>query len=44
MGDKNLELQTNIKFYVKIGKSASEMLAILILACGEYAMKKLSVF
>jgi hypothetical protein len=29
---------------VKIGKSASETLALLTVACGEYAMKKLSVF
>jgi hypothetical protein len=30
-------------FCVKIGKSSSETLAQLTLACGEYAMKKLSV-
>jgi hypothetical protein len=40
MSDKNLEHQINIKFYVKIGKSASETLALLTLAYGEYAMKK----
>jgi hypothetical protein len=34
----------NINFCVKIGKSASETLAQLTLACGEYAMKKSSVF
>jgi hypothetical protein len=33
-----------IKFCVKIGKCASEMLALLMLAYGEYAMKKFSVF
>jgi hypothetical protein len=44
MGDKNLEQSLNIKFCVKIGKSASEMLALLIEANGEYAMEKSSVF
>jgi hypothetical protein len=34
----------NIKFCVKIVKSASETLAILTLAHGEYTVKKLSVF
>ena len=42
MNDKNLEQRINIKFCVKIGKSASEMLALL--TYGEYAMKKSSVF
>jgi len=44
MSDKNLEQWINIKFCVKINKSASEMLAELTVACGEYAMKKLSGF
>jgi hypothetical protein len=44
MSDKNLEQWTNIKFRVKIGKSASETLALLTVAYGEYAMKKPSVF
>jgi len=44
MSDKNLEQQINIKFCVKIGKSASETLALLTVAYGEYAMKKSSVF
>jgi len=44
VSDKNLEQRINIKFCVKIGKSASEMLAVLTVALGEYAMKKLSVF
>ena len=44
MSDKNLEQWINIKFCVKIGKSASETLALLTVAYGEYAMKKLSVF
>jgi len=44
MSDKNMERRINIKFCVRIGKSASEMLALLTVACGEYAMKKLSVF
>jgi hypothetical protein len=39
--DKNLEQRINIKFCEKIGKSASEMLALLTLAYGEYAVKKL---
>jgi hypothetical protein len=44
MSDNNLEQRINIKFCVEIGKSASEMSALLTLAYGEYAMKKLSVF
>jgi len=40
---KNLEQWINVKFCVKIGKSASEMLALLTVAYGEYAMKKWSV-
>jgi len=44
MCDKNLEQRINIKFCVKIGKSASETLALLTDAYGEYAMKKSSVF
>jgi len=43
MSDKNLEERINIKFCVKIGKSANETLALLIVAYGEYAMKKSSV-
>jgi transposase len=44
MNDKNLEQWINIKFCVKIGKSASETLALLRVAYGEYTMKKSSVF
>jgi hypothetical protein len=44
MSTKNLEQRINIKFCVKIGKSASETLALLTVAYGEYAMKKSSVF
>jgi hypothetical protein len=44
MGDRNLEQRVNIKFCVKIGKTGSEMLALLRLVYGEYAMKKLNVF
>jgi hypothetical protein len=44
MSDKNLEQWIIIKFILKIGKHASETLALLTLSCGEYAMKKLSVF
>jgi hypothetical protein len=44
MSDKNLEQRINIKPCVKIGKSASETLAALTVAYGEYATKKSSVF
>ena len=44
MSDKNLEQRINVKFCVKIGKSASETLALLTVACGEYDVKKSSVF
>jgi transposase len=44
MSDKNLEQRINMKFCVKIGKSASEILALLTVAYGEYARKKSSVF
>ena len=44
MSDKNLEQRKNIKFFVKIGKSASETLALLTVAYGEYAMREWSVF
>jgi hypothetical protein len=43
MSDKNLEQRINIKFCVKMGKGASETLALLALAYGEYAMKQSSV-
>ena len=42
--DKNLEQRINIKICVKIGKNASETLALLTVAYGEYAMKKSSLF
>jgi hypothetical protein len=38
MSDKNLEQRINIKFCVKIGKSASEALALLTVTYGKYAM------
>jgi hypothetical protein len=44
MSDKNLEQQINIKFCVKIGKSAIETLTLLTVAYGEYALKNSSVF
>jgi len=44
MSDNNLEQRINIKFRVKIGKSASETLALLTMAYGEEAMKESSVF
>jgi len=43
MSDKNLEQRIN-KFCVRIGKSASETLAVLTVAYGEYGMKNSSVF
>jgi hypothetical protein len=39
MSDKNLEQWINIKFCVKIGKSASETLVLLTLAYGQYAIR-----
>jgi hypothetical protein len=36
--------QINIWFCMMIGKSASEMLVLLTLACGEYIMKKSCAF
>jgi hypothetical protein len=36
MSDKDLLQRINIKFCVKVGKSASETLALLIVAYGEY--------
>jgi len=44
MSDKNLEQRINIKFCVKIGKSASETLVLLTVVHSEYALKKSSVF
>ena len=44
MSDENLEQQIKIKFCVKIGKIASETLALLTVVCGEYDMKKSSAF
>jgi hypothetical protein len=43
ISDKNLEQQTNVKFHVKTGKSASESSALLASAHGEYAMRRSSV-
>ena len=39
-----MEQRINFKFCVKIGKSASETLALLTVAYGEYDVKKSSVF
>jgi hypothetical protein len=44
MSDRNLEQRINNTFCVKIGKTASETLALLTVAYGEYTMKKSSVF
>jgi hypothetical protein len=44
MSDKNLEQWIDIVFCVQISKSPSETLALLAVAYGEYAIKKLSVF
>jgi hypothetical protein len=40
MSDKYLLQWINIKFCVKSGKSASEMLALLTVAYDEYSVKK----
>jgi hypothetical protein len=42
MSDENLKQRINIKFCVKIGKSANETLDLLTEAYGEHAMKKSS--
>jgi hypothetical protein len=44
MSDKNLEQRMNIKFWVRIGKSVSKILALLTLAYGKYDMEKSRVF
>ena len=44
MSDKNLEQRINIKICVKIGKSASETLTLLIMAYSEFATKNSSIF
>jgi len=44
MRGKNPEQRINNKFCVKIGKSASETLALLIVAYGKYSTKNTSVF
>lgn len=44
ISDQNLEQRMNIKFCMKTGKSASDMLALLTLTYGECIMKKLSFF
>jgi hypothetical protein len=44
MSDEILEQRINIKSCVKIGKCASETLAISTVTHGEYALKKSSVF
>ena len=44
MRDKNPEQRINNKFCMKIGKSASETLALLVVAYGEHTTKKTSVF
>jgi hypothetical protein len=44
MGDRNLEQWINIKFCVKIGKSAREPPGLLTPPYGEHTMKRLGVF
>lgn len=44
MTERNLEQEINIKFCVKTGKSANEMLTLLKMAYDKHAMKKLCVF
>lgn len=39
ISEKNQEQWINIKFYLKIGETACETLAILKMAYGEHAMK-----
>jgi hypothetical protein len=43
MSDKYLEQWINIELSVKVGKRASETLALLTVAYGEYTVKKSSV-
>jgi hypothetical protein len=43
MSDKNLEQRIDMKIYVKIGRIASEMPALLTLSYVEYAVKKSKV-
>jgi hypothetical protein len=43
MSDKNLGKRIKVKYWVKIGRSASETVALLTLAYIEYVVKKLSV-
>jgi hypothetical protein len=43
MSDKNLEKQIQHQICVKIGKSATEILALFMLAYGDYTKQKLSV-
>lgn len=44
MSEMTLEQWINIKFCVEIGRSVSEMLALLKMAYCEHAMKKLNIF
>jgi hypothetical protein len=44
MSDMNLEQRINIEICVKIGKSASETIALLTLVYSEYAMMKSNIF
>jgi hypothetical protein len=44
MSDKNLGQQKNVKFYMKVGETAVEMSALLMLTYGKYAMKKFECF
>jgi hypothetical protein len=42
--EKNLEQRINNEFCVKTGKSARETLALLTMAYGEYAIKKVNAY
>jgi transposase len=44
MSDRLLKQRINIKFFAKLGKSASETLQMLTEACGANAMKTSSIF
>jgi hypothetical protein len=44
MSELELELRTNIKFFVKLGKSRNETREILVQDCGDNGMKKTAVY
>jgi len=44
MSELELNLQTNIKFLVKLGKSGNEIREMLVQVCRDNAMKKTAVY